>query len=246
LHAISHDPAAAFADDVIEALAELRAEDCGRFEAIRSSLKRVGIRVSALDKAIAAAAGDEGARQTQADMLLKIAAAAALFHDRDMRAFADLRLGAVRETWPVNSRGFRRWLGRAFYQAHGGAANSDAMASAIAVIEGKAHYDAPERPIFLRIGEHGGALYLDLGDETWRAIEIDASGWRIVAEPPCRFRRAAGMLPLPEPARGGSIEALRPLLNIRSDDDFRLAVAWLIVSLSTVFDRKTARIEHSI
>ncbi|MGC8476332.1 MAG: hypothetical protein ACP5NP_08260, partial [Acetobacteraceae bacterium] len=62
-------------------------------------------------------------------------------------------------------------------------------------LEAVAHYDAPERPIFLRIGEHDERLYLDLGDETWRAIEIDAAGWRVIGEPPCRFRRAAGMLP---------------------------------------------------
>ncbi|MDA8049305.1 MAG: hypothetical protein M0002_04735 [Rhodospirillales bacterium] len=224
------DPAIAFSDDVIEALAELRAEERGRFEAIRAELKRAGVRVTELDPLICAAAGDEGGRQTQADLLLELADTADLFHDRDKRAFADIRVGDVRETWPVKSTGFRRWLGRAFYQKHGGAPNSDAMASALAVIEAKAHYDAPERPIFLRIGEHDGRLYLDLGDETWRAIEIDAGGWCVVSEPPCRFRRAPGMLPLPEPTRGGSIEALRGLLNISTDQQFILSVAWLLAT----------------
>jgi hypothetical protein len=34
-------------------------------------------------------------------------------------------------------------------------------------------------------------------------------GWRIVSDPPVRFRRAPGMKPLPEPIPGGSIEPLR-------------------------------------
>ena len=224
------DPAVAFSDDVIEALAELRAEDRGRFEAIRVSLKRAGVRVTALDPLICTAAGDEGARQTQADLLIEIAAEAELFHDRDKRAFADIRVGDVRETWPVKSTGFRRWLGRAFYKKHGGAPNSDAMASAIAVLEAKAHYDAPERPIFLRVGEHDSRLYLDLCNDAWQAIEIDAAGWRVVSEPPCRFRRAAGMLPLPEPTRGGSLNSLRELLNISTDQQFTLSVAWLLAT----------------
>ncbi len=225
------DPAIAFSADVIEALAELRAEDRGRFEAIRSALKRSGVRVTVLDPLICAASGDEGGRPSQADLLIEIAADAKLFHTSDgSTAYADIRIADRRETWPVKSRGFRRWLGRAFYQKHGGAPNSDAMASAIAVIDAKAHYDAPARPIFLRIGEHDGSLYLDLCNDEWQAIEIDAAGWRVVSEPPCRFRRAPGMLPLPEPARGGSIAMLRGLLNVKSDADFILAVAWLLAA----------------
>ena len=225
------DPAAAFTPDALEALAELQASDRGGFEVIRASLKRSGVRVSALDQMLAAASGDEDGRKTQADMLLELAAGAELFHDPDKRAFADLRVGAARETWPIRSSGFRRWLSHAFFQAHGGAANSDALAAAIAVVEAKAYYDAPERPIFMRIGEHDGKLYLDLGDASWRAVEVDTTGWRIVDAAPCRFRRAAGMLPLPEPVRGGSISALRPLLNVGSDADFVLAVAWLLATL---------------
>jgi len=52
-----------------------------------------------------------------------------------------------------------------------------------------------------------------------------------VAAPPIRFRRAPGMLPLPVAARGGSISALRPFLNVRTTNDFVLAVAWLLAAL---------------
>ena len=43
------------------------------------------------------------------------------------------------------------------------------------------------------------------------------------------------MLPLPQPEPGGSIEMLRPFLNVRKTDDrdprFVLAVAWLLAAL---------------
>src|SRR5262245_37720251 len=49
--------------------------------------------------------------------------------------------------------------------------------------------------------------------------------------PPVRFRRSAGMQPLPLPLRGGSIEALSPFVNLASDSDFMLVVAWLLGAL---------------
>ena len=46
-----------------------------------------------------------------------------------------------------------------------------------------------------------------------------------------RFRRSPGMLPLPVPERGGSIEALRSFLNLSNQNDFVLVVAWLLAAL---------------
>src|SRR5262249_33680669 len=63
-------------------------------------------------------------------------------------------------------------------------------------------------------------------------IEISAAGWSIVAEPPVLFRRKSGMLPLPVPATGGSVELLRPFLNISTDDDFVLLVSFVLVALT--------------
>ena len=105
------------------------------------------------------------------------------------------------------------------------------MQSALNVTEAKAHFDGPERPVFIRIGSNEGKLYLDLGDETWRALEIEDSGWRVIDNPPVRFRRAAGMKSLPIPVSGGSIEMLRPFLNLQSDTDFVLVVAWALAVL---------------
>lgn len=39
-----------------------------------------------------------------------------------------------------------------------------------------------------------------------------------------------GMLPLPEPISGGSIQALWRFLNVATDGDFALAMAWLLAA----------------
>ena len=226
------DPGAPFAPDVLEALVALRREDRARFESLRAQLKRAGCRVTALDEALAEEAGDEGGRgPKQADLLIDLAQEAELFHSPDATAFADLVVNGHRETWPVRNKGFRRWLARRFFEATGGAPNSEALQSALNVIEAKAHFDGPKREVHIRVGGLGDKLYLDLGDEAWRAVEIDSNGWRVIDKAPVRFRRAAGMQALPAPQPGGSIETLRHFLNVQNDNDFILVVAWVLAVL---------------
>ena len=226
------DPGATFMPEVLERLAELKKEDRAAFEMLRSKLKKAGCRVTALDEAIAEENGETGGRgPTQADILIDLARSAELFHAPDGTAFADIDVNGHRETWPIRSKGFKRWLARRFYEAIHGAPSSEGLQSALNVIEAKAHFDAPERIVHIRVGGLDGRLYFDLGDETWRAVEIDTTGWRVIGKPPVRFRRAAGMQPLPVPVVGGSIETLRSFLNVQSDDDFVLAVAWALAVL---------------
>jgi hypothetical protein len=166
---------------------------------------------------------------SQAELLIEMAADAELFHTPDDKAFADIQNNGHRETRPIRSKSFRRWLANRFYKDKKGAPNSEAMQSALQVIEGRAHFEGPERKVFVRVGGVGDKVYIDLGDEAWRAIEIDANGWRIIKEAPVRFRRASGMRPLPVPVRGGSVEDLKPFLNIRAG--FELVAFWLLAAL---------------
>ena len=184
--------------------------------------------------------GRDGRPPSQADILVALAEAAELFHTPDDVAYADIEVGEHRETWPVQSRGFRRWLKRRFFEEMSGAPNGEAVASALGVIEAKAQHDTPVREVFVRVGELDGKIYLDLCDAEWRAVEIDETGWRVVDRPTVRFRRTPDMRPLPEPEEGGSVDGLRPLLNIPEDekakpgeaqghgrdDDFILAIAY--------------------
>jgi hypothetical protein len=228
----ANDPGAPFAPEILAKLAELRKEHRAEFEKLRAQLKKAGCRITELDKAISAESGDTGGQgSTQADFLIDLAQSALLFHTADTTGYADLTVNGHRETWSIRSKGFRRWLVRSYFEATQGAPSSEALKSALDVIEAKAQFDSPERVIHIRVGELDGKLYLDLTDEAWRAVEIDSSGWRVVSDPPVRFRRTAGMQPLPVPEKGGSIEILRFFLNVKSDADFVLVVAWALAVL---------------
>ena len=155
-----------------------------------------------------------------------------LFHIATTAAFADIVVDGHRETWPIRSSRFRGWLRRCYYQATGSAASAAEIRSALDLLEARALFDGPERAVHVRIAGHAGHTYLDLADEHWRAVDIGPDGWQVIGCPPVRFRRAAGMLPLPVPQQGGSIESLNSFLNRASRDDFVLIVA----SLSLVGD----------
>jgi hypothetical protein len=173
---------------------------------------------------------DEKAKQ--ADVLIKLARSKAKFwHSADGTAFVDIHVEKHRETWPLRSRNFKLWLGRQYHESRRSAPNSDAVQSALNVLEAISRFDGPELPVSVRIAEANGKIYIDLGTRDWLAIEIDADGWRIVDEPPVHFRRSKGMLPLPVPKHNGDIKALRSFLNVQNDEDFALVVAFLVAAL---------------
>jgi hypothetical protein len=154
-----------------------------------------------------------------------------LFHTSSGVAYADFITGGHRETWPIRSKRFRTWARRCYYRATGAAPGAAVLGPALDLLEARAQFDGPERVVHTRVAEHAGRLYLDLTDEHWRAVEIGSDGWQVLASPPLRFHRAAGMLPLPIPERGGSIDALRRFLNISNQNDLVLIVAWLLAAL---------------
>jgi hypothetical protein len=177
-----------------------------------------------------AKAGDgEGKKASASTRLVKMVedAQVELFHSPDLSAFATVPgEGDSRICWPVKSTAFRRWLSRRFYDEEGVAASSQAIANALTVLEGKAAFDGPECPVWLRVGETQGKLYLDLADPEGRAVEVDSSGWRVVTTVPVWFPRRKATLPLPLPERGGPLDQLRHLIAVRQED-WPLLLGWL-------------------
>jgi hypothetical protein len=167
-------------------------------------------------------------KDSAATRLVQIAEETELIHNADGDGFAVMMVDGHKETWLLRAKGFKRWLQRQFFERYQKAPGSQAVHDALGVIEGKALYDGPERRIFVRIGEKDGKIYLDLADEKWRAVEIDADGWRVVNIPPIEFKRAKGMLPLPVPVLGGSVEELRSFLLLPKGD------LWTLMAGSTV------------
>ena len=173
----------------------------------------------------------EEEKLTQAQLLLRHAEQAQLFHTPAGDAYARIPVGNHYETHLVKSKGFRGWLVRGFFEEYGKPPGAQALQDTLGVVEVRAQYDGPEMEVYVRVAEHRGAIYVDLANEDWEAVEITDHSWRVVTDPPVRFRRPRGMRPLPVPARGGTVDELRRFVNVSSDSSWRLIVAWLVQAL---------------
>jgi hypothetical protein len=173
----------------------------------------------------------EERKPTQAELFVRIADGAEFFHTPEGDAYARIQVGDHYETHLVRSKGLRRWLVRAFYEQFDRPPGAQALQDALGLLEARAHFDGPELDVCVRVAEYVGAIYVDLANERWEAVEITADGWRVVSEPPVRFRRPRGMLPLPVPERGGTVGELRRFVNVTDEVGWRLMVAWLVQAL---------------
>lgn len=164
-------------------------------------------------------------RSSQATALVELASEVELFHTPGGKEFATVSVNGHQATLPLKSGAFRDWLSLEFYRSRKGIPNGTSLQDAINTLAGRARFDGPQIEVYTRLASHGDIFYLDLCDESWRSVEITAGGWRVVNTSPVKFRRARGMLPLPEPERGGSLDSLRGFVNIGSDGDWTLLCA---------------------
>src|SRR5262249_31429676 len=63
-----------------------------------------------------------------------------LFRTPEGDAYADIHIDGHRETWKVNSKGFRYWLRGAHFKMTGTAVGNDATAAALDIIEAEAQF----------------------------------------------------------------------------------------------------------
>jgi hypothetical protein len=171
------------------------------------------------------------APETDQEALVRLASTATYFLNSERVVFADISVNGHRETSPLASPQFSEWLIQAFWTEKARIPTDAQIKSMVRLLKARALYSASQRhEVHLRVAEYEDKIFLDIGDDKWRAVEISAQGWRIVDSPPVRFRRTPGMLPLPIPVRGGKIDELRAFTNL-SEDDFVLAVAFALDTL---------------
>jgi hypothetical protein len=175
---------------------------------------------------------NSGANENAKTRLLSIMEEAELWHTRNKEPYATVRVHDHFENLRVQSNGFREWLSKLYYHRHKDSVGNYVVEEIVGVATAKARYVGEYRDVSLRLGGHEGFVYLDLGAPDWSAAKVTPNGWTIETRPSIAFRRSSGMEPLPTPAQGGDIQSLRRFMNLASEDDFVLIVAWLIGSLN--------------
>jgi hypothetical protein len=171
---------------------------------------------------------------SQADVIVALAHGSdiELWGSTSDEPYITIPTGGHCEHHKLSTRGARDWLAHLHYQVRRKLPSAQAVQDALAVLRAEALWEGDRHEVHVRhAGVGDDAVYLDLGDRDWRVVEITAGGWRIIADPPVRFRRPRGMLPLIEPVRGGSLQGLKDLLNVE-DDTWTLVMGFLVGAMA--------------
>lgn len=130
----------------------------------------------------------------------------------------------------LSERGaFRSTLASEFLALKGAVASGTALSDALKTLEGIARCSDPVE-VHLRVADHEGTVYLDLGGSDNRVVRIDLLGWAVLDSAPVLFRRTGLTGVMPEPLPGGNLGALWDVINV-AEDDRPLVLAWLICAL---------------
>lgn len=143
----------------------------------------------------------------------------------------------IAETVPLNSEPFATFLRRRYRAAHRSLCGSESISTVTSYLAGDA---VTEPAVFVRVAHHGGNIYVDLADEQRQVVEISAHGWHIISSDSCpvHFWHPAGMLALPMPERGGSLNCLDNYMNlsVNGQSDSSLLERVILYLLSTFVD----------
>lgn len=123
----------------------------------------------------------------------------------------------------------RAELAQIYQQQTGLIAGQQALADALLVIEGTARQTEPVE-VHLRVAEHAGATWIDLGDAFERVVQVDSRGWTMAEQVPVLFRRTALTAAFPVPEPGGTLDDLWSLINV-TPADRPLVLGWLVAAL---------------
>jgi hypothetical protein len=193
-------------ESLFEAIVEAGLDAVEAEAVLREAAKRVGATLQAVRQAWQDFLGPAPKEDNAAAVAVRLALERGEFwHAQDREPWASVPEGeGIVAHYPLRSPAFRAWLAGLYYRATEKPLYAQALQDARAVLEAKALYEGPQHAVHPRVAEHEGRVYLDLGREDWKAVEVGPEGWRVVEsrECPMRFRRSryTRPLPLPEPA----------------------------------------------
>jgi putative DNA primase/helicase len=167
----------------------------------------------------------------QRDALLMVCDLAEVWRAPNGEVYATVPSNGHRENHAISSPQFRSWMigelaSRFRVRGRPASVNANAVGDARIALEARAHVGGLVYEPTLRVGHHGGRVYIDLGGEDWSAIEVGPEAWNIVPTPPVKLMRSRRTAPYLPPSRLGSFAPLRKLLGHLSDDDFVIFVSW--------------------
>lgn len=122
-----------------------------------------------------------------------------LFHNQFDEPFARIKVDGQYENCMVNSKQFKRWIYKLYWDKKNKVPNNESLKNALNIIEAKACYDGNMHELSLRVAWHEDDIWYDLGNR--KAVKIIPGDWDIIDEPPILFRsyphQKSQVIPMP-------------------------------------------------
>ena len=233
LAAEAGDVGAPFEPTALATLRSLKAQGFADWVRLRKRLKKAGVGVTELDRQLHHGEGAPPEEdETVADKLIELARGQCQFlHDAQREPYAVFEAAGARQVYGVLSGGFSDYLSHAYYSVHDRAPTETSLKVALATLRGQARFEGETCEVFTRIAKTEDGYWLDLCNDAWQCVQVTATGWAVVAgDGAPLFTRSDSMRPLPMPERGGTLDALWPLVNVPLADRLMM-LAWMLECL---------------
>lgn len=148
--------------------------------------------------------------------------------------FVKVMHDGICEVWPNKSAALTHLLQILRRRETGKALSKKDLAAFLEVLQSEAQFGEAVEEVHLRVARVANRIYIDLCDTAWRVIEIDAEGWRILCHSPVNFRRATGMLPLPDPVPGGNLNTLWQFMHVEDPGQRLLVIAHVLATMAGI------------
>jgi hypothetical protein len=166
-----------------------------------------------------------------------------LFLDQYGMPYAAIEVNGHLETLALNSKRFRNWLYKIYYDAENSVVNSESVTNVLNILKAQAEFGGSKRKeLHLRVCGTGSSsttdsdsykLLYDLTNPEWDIVEITAdNGWR-VTKAPAIFRRYSNQQAQVYPSKEYSsdiFDRFMELMNIK-DEENRLLLKCYIIAL---------------
>lgn len=137
--------------------------------------------------------------------------------------------GDIYDNVKISSKKYARLIRTRLLNETGSVAKKTEIDDIVNTHLGLAEASGKPYPTFRRVAWVDDRVYLDLADAERRVVIVTPDGWETVPDDGAvRFIRARKMLALPPPVEGGSLDQLRPFVNLPHERDWVLACAWLL------------------
>lgn len=153
-----------------------------------------------------------------------------VFLDQLEEAYVRIPVNGYKRNVRCGSEIFRRWLVKNYWDKNKEIPNSENIKKVISLLEAEATFGGKTFELHSRIAMKDGAIWYDLGNESWQAVRIDENGWEIVDDVPILFKRSFVQNEQVAPQQGGDIMNLLKFVPIKDENQKILFLASTIAN----------------